>query len=218
MTSENLSYSIKYIIIGDSGVGKSNILLRYSKDKFDPNHRATLGIEFVNKRINFKGTNYTIQIWDTAGQEDYKSITRGYYKSSACAFIVYDITKLITFKNIENWIKDCLNLSPKNIQLVLIGNKSDLEENREVEYDMGKNFADENNMIFFETSALTGYNINNAFNSSINIIHNNIKNSFLDDEELANQGIRIEKNGENNNKINKKKMGYKNNNIDCCKM
>ena len=153
MTSENPSYSIKYIIIGDSGVGKSNILLRYSKDKFDPNHRATLGIEFVNKRINFKGTNYTIQIWDTAGQEDYKSITRGYYKSSACAFIVYDITKLITFKNIENWIKDCLNLSPKNIQLVLIGNKSDLEENREVEYDMGKNFADENNMIFFETSA-----------------------------------------------------------------
>ena len=172
----------------------------------------------MNKKVNFKGTNYTIQIWDTSRQENYKSITRGYYKSSAWAFIVYDITKLNTFNNINNCIKDCVNLAPKNILLVLIGNKSDLEENREVDYDLGKNLADENNMIFFETSALTGNNINNAFNSSINIIHNNIKNSFLDDEELANQGIRIEKNGENNNKIKKKKMGYKNNNIDCCKM
>ena len=217
MTPQNPAYAIKYIIIGDSGVGKSNILLRYSKDKFDPNYKATLGIEFINKKITFKGTNYTLQIWDTAGQEDYKSITRGYYKSSACAFIVYDITKKNTFNNIENWIKDCVNLAPKNIQLVLIGNKSDLEENREVDYDIGKNFAEENNMIFFETSAKSGNNINNAFNSSINVIHNNIKNCIFDEDELGDYGIRIEKNGEFNNKINMKKMGKKNNN-DCCKM
>ena len=150
MKESKKSYSIKYIIIGDSGVGKSNILLRYSKDKFDKNHKATLGIEFMNKKVNFKGTNYTIQIWDTAGQENYKSITRGYYKSSACAFIVYDITNLKTFKNINNWIKDCVNLAPKNILLVLIGNKSDLEENRKVDYDLGKNLTDENNMIFLK--------------------------------------------------------------------
>ena len=217
MKESKKSYSIKYIIIGDSGVGKSNILLRYSKDKFDKNHKATLGIEFMNKKVNFKGTNYTIQIWDTSRQENYKSITRGYYKSSAWAFIVYDITKLNTFNNINNCIKDCVNLAPKNILLVLIGNKSDLEENREVDYDIGKNFAEENNMIFFETSAKSGNNINNAFNSSINVIHNNIKNCIFDEDELGDYGIRIEKNGEFNNKINMKKMGKKNNN-DCCKM
>ena len=215
MKESKKSYSIKYIIIGDSGVGKSNILLRYSKDKFDKNHKATLGIEFMNKKVNFKGTNYTIQIWDTAGQENYKSITRGYYKSSACAFIVYDITNLKTFKNINNWIKDCVNLAPKNILLVLIGNKSDLEENREVDYDLGKNFADENNMIFFETSALSGNNIANAFNSSIQVIHNLILNNNFSEEELSNNGIRIEKNNSNDIQINKMKMG---NNIDCCKM
>ena len=218
MKESKKSYSIKYIIIGDSGVGKSNILLRYSKDKFDKNHKATLGIEFMNKKVNFKGTNYTIQIWDTAGQENYKSITRGYYKSSACAFIVYDITNLKTFKNINNWIKDCVNLAPKNILLVLIGNKSDLEENREVDYDLGKNFADENNMIFFETSALSGNNIANAFNSSIQVIHNLILNNNFSEEELSNNGIRIEKNNSNDIQINKMKMGNKNNNIDCCKM
>jgi small GTP-binding protein len=218
MKESKKSYSIKYIIIGDSGVGKSNILLRYSKDKFDKNHKATLGIEFMNKKVNFKGTNYTIQIWDTAGQENYKSITRGYYKSSACAFIVYDITNLKTFKNINNWIKDCVNLAPKNILLVLIGNKSDLEENREVDYDLGKNFADENNMIFFETSALSGNNIINAFNSSIQVIHNLILNNNFSEEELSNNGIRIEKNNSNDIQINKMKMGNKNNNIDCCKM
>ena len=218
MKESKKSYSIKYIIIGDSGVGKSNILLRYSKDKFDPNYKATLGIEFMNKKVNFKGTNYTIQIWDTAGQENYKSITRGYYKSSACAFIVYDITNLKTFKNINNWIKDCVNLAPKNILLVLIGNKSDLEENREVDYDLGKNFADENNMIFFETSALSGNNIINAFNSSIQVIHNLILNNNFSEEELSNNGIRIEKNNSNDIQINKMKMGNKNNNIDCCKM
>ena len=172
----------------------------------------------MNKKVNFKGTNYTIQIWDTAGQENYKSITRGYYKSSACAFIVYDITNLKTFKNINNWIKDCVNLAPKNILLVLIGNKSDLEENREVDYDLGKNFADENNMIFFEISALSGNNIINAFNSSIQVIHNLILNNNFSEEELSNNGIRIEKNNSNDIQINKMKMGNKNNNIDCCKM
>ena len=172
----------------------------------------------MNKKVNFKGTNYTIQIWDTAGQENYKSITRGYYKSSACAFIVYDITNLKTFKNINNWIKDCVNLAPKNILLVLIGNKSDLEENREVDYDLGKNFADENNMIFFETSALSGNNIINAFNSSIQVIHNLILNNNFSEEELSNNGIRIEKNNSNDIQINKMKMGNKNNGVDCCKM
>jgi small GTP-binding protein len=172
----------------------------------------------MNKKVNFKGTNYTIQIWDTAGQENYKSITRGYYKSSACAFIVYDITNLKTFKNINYWIKDCVNLAPKNILLVLIGNKSDLEENREVDYDLGKNFADENNMIFFETSALSGNNIINAFNSSIQVIHNLILNNNFSEEELSNNGIRIEKNNSNDIQINKMKMGNKNSNIDCCKM
>ena len=157
------SYSVKFIIVGDSSVGKSNILLRFSRNTFDPGHQATLGIEFANKHLIYNNTDYLIQIWDTAGQENFRSVTRAYYKASAVAMVVYDITKEDSFLHIQNWLHDCKELAPRTVILVLIGNKTDLEDQRVVARERGENLAKENNMIFFETSALNGNGIEEAF-------------------------------------------------------
>ena len=126
-SSSEYSYSVKFIIVGDSSVGKSDILLRFSRNVFDPGHQATLGIEFANKHLFYNNIDYLVQVWDTAGQENFRSVTRGYYKASAVAMVVYDITSEESFEHIQEWIKDCKDLSPKTVQLVLVGNKSDLE-------------------------------------------------------------------------------------------
>ena len=150
------TYSVKFIIVGDSSVGKSNILLRFSRNVFDPGHQATLGIEFANKHLEYNNTDYLVQVWDTAGQENFRSVTRAYYKASAVAMVVYDISSEESFQHIQSWIKDCKDLAPKTVQLVLIGNKSDLEEERAIQKERGEELARENNMLFFETSALNG--------------------------------------------------------------
>ena len=106
----NFSYSVKFIIVGDSHVGKSNILLRFSKNTFDQGHQATLGIEFANKHLIYNNTDYLVQIWDTAGQENFRSVTRAYYKASAVAMVVYDITKEDSFEHIQSWLRDCKEL------------------------------------------------------------------------------------------------------------
>ena len=128
--SVNFNYLLKYIIIGDSSVGKSNILLRYSQDKFNDEYQTTIGVEFGAKNIELDKKIYRIQIWDTAGQENFRSITRAYYKNSVCAFVVYDISNRESFNNAQTWIEDCKSQSPKTVFLVLVGNKCDLESNR----------------------------------------------------------------------------------------
>ena len=157
------TFLFKYIIIGDSFVGKSKILLRYTNNSYNENFVITIGAEFGAKTINIDGQEIRIQIWDTAGMENFKSITRSYYKNSICALIVYDISNKDSFKNVLNWIEDCKVFSPKNILLVLIGNKCDLEEKRQVSIEEGKKVAEENDMIFVETSAKDNININEVF-------------------------------------------------------
>jgi len=188
--SINFNYLLKYIIIGDSGVGKSNILLRYQSDSFNEEFRTTVGVEFVSKTIDINQIIYRIQIWDTAGQESFRSITRSYYKNSVCACIVYDITSHSSFESIQSWIDDCTKHASNTILLFLIGNKNDLNENREVSYDEGETFAKAHNMMFLETSAKTGDNVNAIFDKSIRQIHQNIidKKYNLDSEAC---GIRV---------------------------
>ena len=216
------TFLFKYIIIGDSFVGKSKILLRYTNNTYNENFVITIGAEFGAKTINIDGQEIRIQIWDTAGMENFKSITRSYYKNSICALIVYDISNKDSFKNVLNWIEDCKVFSPKNILLVLIGNKCDLEEKREVDYETGKNFASLHNMIFFETSALNGKNVNEAFQKSIEIIDEKIRDGFYDEFDSALQGIRKMKNGKEisgERFINVSKLGNKNNDsyyYNCC--
>ena len=175
--SINFNYLLKYVIIGDSGVGKSNILLKYTNGTFSDEFKATVGFEFGAKNIEIKKTIYRIQIWDTAGQENFRSIARAYYKNSVCACIVYDITNRNSFNSVQEWIDDCTKQTPKTILLLLIGNKNDLNDKREVQYEEGEEFAKKKNMIFLETSAKTGNNINTIFEKSVEQIDKNIKNN-----------------------------------------
>ena len=183
------TYSIKFIIVGDSSVGKSNILLRFSRNIFDPGHQATLGIEFANKHVLYNNIDYLVQVWDTAGQENFRSVTRAYYKAAAVAMVVYDITNEESFEHIKQWIKDCKDLAPKSVQLVLIGNKIDLEDKRTIIEQRGIELAKENNMLFFETSALNGNGVENAFNKTIEVIDQKIRSGFYDPDNLNSQGI-----------------------------
>ena len=112
----NFDYILKYIIIGDSGVGKSNILLPYSNNFFNSEFQSTIGVEFGVKNLSIDDKLYRVQIWDTAGQEQFRSITRAYYKNSVCACVVYDITNKATFENIKSWLEDC----KKNVQRLFI--------------------------------------------------------------------------------------------------
>ena len=137
MSSVSFNYLFKYIIIGDASVGKSNILLKYAHNQFQPEYQLTIGVEFGAKNIEIQNKIYRIQIWDTAGQENFRSITRAYYKNSVCALIVYDISSKESFNNVSTWIDDCRSQSPKTITLILVGNKCDLEEERQVTFEEG---------------------------------------------------------------------------------
>ena len=216
-SSLNPDYIFKYIIIGDPSVGKSQILLRYINNIFNEEYQSTIGVEFGAKNLIIKDIIYRIQIWDTAGQENFKSITRSYYKNSVCVLIVYDISKKTSFDNVYNWIQDCRNQSPKTILMILIGNKNDLDEKREVNYEEGKEFADKYNMLFYETSAKTGDNIEKVFFDSACEIIQNMENGFydLDDEQcgikrsVTSKKFQIKKE-ENEHEENN------NNNKNCC--
>ena len=176
----NFNYLLKYVIVGDASVGKSNLLLRYTHGQFREEYQLTIGVEFGSSNITIDKNVFRIQIWDTAGQENFKSITRSYYKNSACALIVYDITRRVSFENLSDWIEDCKNSSPKTVFMVLVGNKCDLEENREVTEEEGKEFAERHGMLFFETSAKTGKNVEEVFKRSIAIIAKRMKENFYD--------------------------------------
>ena len=180
MSSFNFNYLLKFIVIGDSSVGKSNILLRYTQNEFNQEYQSTIGVEFGAKNIKINNKIYRIQIWDTAGQENFRSITRAYYKNSVCALVVYDITKRESFENVQSWIQDCRNQSPKTIIMVLVGNKNDLENERDVSFDEGEQFAKNNNMIFYETSAKTGKNVNEIFENTVNNISKKIEENYYD--------------------------------------
>lgn len=208
----NYSYLFKYIIIGDSSVGKSNILLRYTQDQFELDYKITIGVEFAAKNITIDRDIIRIQLWDTAGQETFHSITRAYYSKCSCALIVYDISNRETFENVKSWIEDCKENSSENIYMVLIGNKMDLEDKRVVSYDEGEKFAKENNMPFIETSAKTGENIEKAIYDSAEAIYKRVKDNFYDlsDESC---GIKV---GIVNNIESFEYTDYQKSNNKCC--
>ena len=178
-------YLFKYIIIGDAAVGKSNLLLRYTQGQFKSEYKLTIGVEFGARNVNLREKNYRIQIWDTAGQENFRSITRAYYKNSVCALVVYDITNRDTFNNVSSWIEDCKNQSPKTIYMILVGNKSDLEDKRQVSTEEGQELAEKYGLEFFETSAKTGNNVEELFFSSADEIAKKIDQGYYDLENEA---------------------------------
>ena len=213
MNEINFDYLLKYIIIGDSFVGKSNILIQYTKNRFNEDYQSTIGVEFGAKTLEINNRIYKIQIWDTAGQENFRSITRAYYKNSVCAFVVYDITNRNSFANIQNWIEDCKLQCPQTITMVLIGNKSDIKDKRAVTYKEGNDWAINHDMIFFETSAKTGENINEAFEKSVRIVDQKIQENEYDFNDET-YGI---KSGINDNNLGLYNYEKKKKKEKCCK-
>ena len=180
MSGITYNYLLKFIIIGDPAVGKSNILLKYVHNKFVNEYQSTVGVEFGAKNIDIEGQIFRIQIWDTTGQENFRCLTRSYFKNSVCAIITYDITNKQSFDNIQEWINEVKNQVSDKVLLVLVGNKIDLEKERIVNYDEGKKFAEDNDMLFIETSALNGNGINQLFNMCCNDIYEKIKHNYYD--------------------------------------
>ena len=202
MEKESYDFLFKLILIGDSSVGKSNILLKYLKGEFDQNSRATVGVEFGTKNIKIKNKKIKIQIWDTAGQERYRSITSAYYKGAKGAFIVYDITRKLTFDNIDKWVTDLKTNGDKNISIILIGNKSDLEDKREVEKEEGIKKSEEYKIAFLETSALNGDNIDKAFNELLEQIYQNVCSDIEEGESSEiDKGVNLNDDKTDNNGI-----------------
>ena len=183
------SYDLLYkvIIIGDTCVGKSNILSRYLKNEFKEDAKATVGVELGTKFLNIKGTGAKLQIWDTAGQERYRSITSSYYKGSHGCFIVYDITNETSFQNVDKWYEQALKETSKDVSIILVGNKCDLENERKVPKEKGEEKAKTLNCPFFETSALSKIKIDDIFNEMVNNIYERtggVKNEDDDDIEI----------------------------------
>ena len=140
----------------------------------------TIGVEFGAKTIQINGKTIKIQIWDTAGQEAFQAITRTYYKGAIGALLVYDITRRDTFTHVTKWLDDVRTNSSKNVTVILIGNKKDLEDKRQVSYEEGEAFAKENGLMFLETSAKTAYNVVESFNLLAQCILNNIDRTGVD--------------------------------------
>ena len=208
MEKKDYNYLFKILILGDSFVGKTNMLKRFLNNEFDMNTKETVGVEFGSKNFIF-GENDIIkaQIWDTAGQERYRSVTKAYYKGAKGALLVYDITRKSTFENIDNWLIDLRTNADKDILIVLIGNKSDLLDNREVSSEDAQTKAEQYNIAFMETSAKSGDNISKAFTELVEQIYKtNISNLQSD--------VQIKDNNEDGVNLNKEEKKTKKN--SCC--
>jgi small GTP-binding protein len=177
----NYDYLVKILLIGDSGVGKSSLLIRYSENTFTDNFSSTIGIDFRIKTIDVNDKRIKLQIWDTSGLERFKTVTGAYYRNVMGIFLVYDVSNIKSFQNINNWLKNVKKNASDEKCLMLIGNKCDKEE-REVSFEIGKQLADELNIKFIETSAKSTINIDEIFTEmAINIIENmNNEYSIID--------------------------------------
>jgi Ras-related protein Rab-2A len=191
-------------------VGKSCILLQFNDNKFREQHEITIGVEFAAKIIELDGKFIKIQIWDTAGHEAFQSITRTYYRGAAGALLVYDITRRDTYVHLVKWLSELKENAPKDITIILIGNKNDLENERQVSYQEGESFAKENGLLFLETSAKTANNIAEAFNLSAMKILNNIQKNG---ETIPKNNIKIDIDDSNKNVIKNSKQENKK---GCC--
>ncbi|KAK2844981.1 hypothetical protein Q5P01_011640 [Channa striata] len=169
---DEYDYLFKVVLIGDSGVGKSNLLSRFTRNEFSLESKSTIGVEFATRSIQVEGKTIKAQIWDTAGQERYRAITSAYYRGAVGALLVYDIAKHLTYENAERWLKELQDHADSNIVIMLVGNKSDLRHLRAVPTDEAKAFAEKHGLSFLETSALDSSNVELAFQTILTAIYN----------------------------------------------
>lgn len=174
------AYLFKYIIIGDTNTGKSCLLLQFTDSRFEPAHNLTIGVEFGARLITIDDRQIKLQVWDTAGQESFRSITRSYYRGAAGAILVYDITKRESFDHLARWLQEARENGNETMTIMLIGNKCDLEHMRQVSTEEGENFAKEHGLLFLETSSKTGQNVEEAFIKPSQHIYEQIKSGVYD--------------------------------------
>ena len=203
--------SFKIIVIGDSGVGKSCLTIQAIQDKFVELYRATVGFEFLSFNVRINKVVIKLQIWDTCGQEVYKSLITGIYRNSSLAIILYSVTNRNTFQHIDTWIKELNQNSTKNIKIILVGNKSDLEKERKISYEEGEKLKNKHKLDYFiETSAKTGNNAKNVLIEAAKILYKEYilikdKENINIKEEEENESKKLDKDNTSNSKKKKKK-------------
>ncbi|GMJ01730.1 ARABIDOPSIS THALIANA RAB GTPASE HOMOLOG A5E, RAB GTPase homolog A5E [Hibiscus trionum] len=175
-------YLFKIVIIGDSAVGKSNLLSRYARNEFNPHSKATIGVEFQTQSMEIDGKEVKAQIWDTAGQERFRAVTSAYYRGAVGALIVYDISRRTTFDSVARWLDELKTHCDTTVARMLVGNKCDLETIRDVSVEEGKTLAEEEDLFFMETSALDSTNVKKAFELVIREIYNNVSRKVLNSD------------------------------------
>jgi small GTP-binding protein len=180
-------YLFKIVLVGDSAVGKSNLLLRKTRDEFNEESVSTIGVEFAITFSKLEESNIKTQIWDTAGQDRFRALTSQYYRGAFGVLLVYDITKKSSFENVDIWLKEIREHTQKQTQIILIGNKCDLNHLRVVKTDEGMEYAKKNGLSFLETSALDSTNVDMAFSTLIEQIYQNCKLKPVNVEENNNE-------------------------------
>ncbi|KAI0556272.1 ras family-domain-containing protein [Xylaria scruposa] len=183
MANDEYDFLFKVVLIGDSGVGKSNLLSRFTRNEFNLDSKSTIGVEFATRSIQVDSKTIKAQIWDTAGQERYRAITSAYYRGAVGALLVYDISKHQTYENVTRWLKELREHADANIVIMLVGNKSDLRHLRAVPTDEAKSFASENHLSFIETSALDASNVELAFQNILTEIYRIVSSKALESGE-----------------------------------
>jgi Ras-related protein Rab-11A len=185
---DEYDYLFKVVLIGDSGVGKSNLLSRFTRNEFCLESKSTIGVEFATRSIQVDGKTIKAQIWDTAGQERYRAITSAYYRGAVGALLVYDITKHVTYENVERWLKELRDHADSNIVIMLVGNKSDLKHLRGVSTEDAQSFSEKEGLSFIETSALESTNVEKAFQRILTEIYRIVSKKALASEESTTAG------------------------------
>jgi small GTP-binding protein len=212
--SSSYDLNFKLIIIGDAGVGKSCLTTRATKDYFEENYSTTIGFEFFSLNIKVNEKTIKLQIWDTCGQEIYRSLISSFYRNSSLAFLVYSIDNIESFNNLTNWLNDLKNQSNPDIKIFLIGNKEDLNDDRKILFEDGEKFTKDNNFdLFFETSAKSGFNSKKVFMEAAKLLyleHLKYNNRSQRSGTLADV-IPIEDNAKNHSDQNKRNI-----NQGCC--
>ncbi|XP_059424471.1 ras-related protein Rab-25-like [Carassius carassius] len=173
-SDEAYNFVFKVVLIGESGVGKSNLLSRFTKNEFNHDSRTTIGVEFSTRTVQLNGLTIKAQIWDTAGLERYRAITSAYYRGAVGALLVYDISKHLTYESAERWLKELYDHADPHMVVMLVGNKTDLAAVRSVPTEDAKDFAEKNGLLFMETSALGSVNVEAAFNTVLTEIHKKV--------------------------------------------
>lgn len=183
---QEVDHIFKVLIIGNSSVGKSNILLRYTDNIFNDSFLPTIGVDFKIKNITVSGQKIKLNIWDTAGQERFKTITSTYYKGSYGIVLVYDITDKESFNNISNWVNEVKKNAGANVSMLLVGNKCDMESDRAVTYKEGQDLAATMGISFLETSAKADINVKETFSTLAKQIHEMLPESQRFDDKVVN--------------------------------